>query len=230
MNDLKLPYAQDMFVHDDIEGLSAAVAQRVVELAAQAIAMRGVFRLALAGGETPRRCYEKLRGLAIDWKHVEIYFGDERCLPDGDPQRNDTMAYEALLKHVTIPSANIHIIQAEQGALRAAAGYAVLLRDVASLDLVLLGMGEDGHTASLFPGNPATESTASAVAVFNSPKPPPERVSLGMNTLNAARHKIFLVAGSGKREALLQISQGEKLPAGCVMDAEWHLDRAALPT
>ncbi|TAN79899.1 MAG: 6-phosphogluconolactonase, partial [Gallionella sp.] len=202
MNIADLPNAQAVVVHDDPDKLSTAVALRIAELAALAIAARGVFRIALAGGETPRRCYEKLRGLAIGWPHVQIYFGDERCLPGGDPQRNDTMARDALLAHVAIPQANIHAIPAELGAREAAARYAAVLDKTIPLDLVLLGMGEDGHTASLFPDNPATASFVAAVPVFNAPKPPAERVSLGMNTLNAARQKIFLVAGAGKREAL----------------------------
>jgi len=224
-----LPNAQAVFVHDDPEGLSAAVAQRVAELAAQAIAARGVFHLALAGGETPRRCYEKLRHLPVDWTHVQVYFGDERCLPAGDAGRNDRMAREALLKHVAIPPDNIHAIPAELGARVAAARYAAVLESAAPLDLVLLGMGEDGHTASLFPGNPAMGSKTPAVPVFDSPKPPAERVSLGLGALNAARHKIFLVAGAGKRTALERILRGEPLPAARILAAEWHLDRAALP-
>src|SRR3989338_10093685 len=98
MKSADLPNAQAIFVHDDSEGLSAAVAQRIAELAAQAIAARGVFHVALAGGETPRRCYEKLRDLTIDWVHVQVYFGDERCLPSGDAHRNDRMAFDTLLK------------------------------------------------------------------------------------------------------------------------------------
>lgn len=97
------------------------------------------------------------------------------------------------------------------------------------LDLVLLGMGEDGHTASLFPGNPATENVAAVVAVFDAPKFPPERVSLGMTTLNVARVKMFLVAGAGKRDALQRIAQGVALPAGRIIGAEWHVDKAAWP-
>lgn len=224
-----LPNAQAVFVHDDLDGLSASVAQRIAELAAQAIAVRGVFHVALAGGETPRCCYEKLRHLPVDWTHVQVYFGDERCLPDGDVRRNDRMAREVLLEQVAIPSVNIHAIPAELGACEAAARYAAMLENVAPLDLVLLGMGEDGHTASLFPGNPATDSMAAAVPVFNAPKPPAERVSLGMGALNAARHRIFLVAGAGKRDALEQILRGKPLPAANVAAAEWHLDRAALP-
>lgn len=229
MNIADLPNAQAVHIHDDLDELSLAVAQRIAESAAQAIAARGVFHLALAGGETPRRCYEKLRGLTIDWAHVQIYFGDERCLSNGDAQRNDTMVRATLLEHVPIPQANVHSIQAELGAQTAATIYSAVLEQVAVLDMVLLGMGEDGHTASLFPGNPATESTATAVPVFNSPKPPAERVSLGMNMLNAARQKIFLVTGAGKRGALQQLLNGAPLPAARITSAEWHLDRAALP-
>ena len=229
MNIANLPNAQDVFVHDDLDGLSLAVAQRIAASAAQAIAARGAFHLVLAGGETPRRCYEKLRQLPIGWAHVQIYFGDERCLPRGDAQRNDTMARDTLLSHVPIPPANIHSIPAELGAQEAAVRYAALLENTPPLDLVLLGMGEDGHTASLFPDNPAANSTAVTVPVFDAPKPPAERVSLGMGALNAARQKMFLVAGAGKRGALKQISHGALLPAARVADAEWHLDRTALP-
>lgn len=229
MNIADLPNAQAVFIHDDLDDLSLAVAQRIAESAAQAIAARGVFHLVLAGGETPRRCYEKLRRLAIDWAHVQVYLGDERCLPKGDTKRNDTMVRNTLLEHIDIPQTNVHPIPSELGAHDAAASYAAMLEHVAALDMVLLGMGEDGHTASLFPDNPATESAAAAVPVFNAPKPPAERVSLGMNTLNAARQKIFLVAGTEKRNALEQISRGALLPAARVTAAEWHLDRAALP-
>lgn len=213
-------------VFDDIGSLSSAAAHRIAELAAEAIAARGVFRIALAGGETPRRCYEQLRRLPLDWMRVQVYFGDERCLPIGDAQRNDSMARETLLDRVAIPPANVHGIPGELGATAAATNYAVMLGSV-PLDLALLGMGEDGHTASLFPGNPATASRGAVVAVFGAPKPPPERVSLGMATLNAARHKLFLVAGAGKREALERIEQGEPLPAANIKGAEWYLDRAS---
>ena len=215
--------------HDNAADLAVSVARRVAEVAAQAIRDRGEFRLALAGGETPRRCYEQLRHLPIDWVHVQIFFGDERCLPVGDAQRNDTMACVALLDHVAIPPTHLHCIAAERGALDAARHYAGLLNNGAPLDLVLLGMGEDGHTASLFPGNPATESKDAAVAVFDAPKLPSQRVSLGLNTLQQARQRIFLVAGAGKRAALQAIIDGAALPAARVGLAEWHVDRAAMP-
>ena len=230
MNTYKLPNAQAVYIHADLDELSLAVAQRIAAAAAQAIAARGVFHLVLAGGETPRRCYEKLRDLAINWAHVQLYLGDERCLPKGDAQRNDTMIQATLLEYIAILPGNVHFIPSELGAPAAAAAYATSLEKIAALDMVLLGMGEDGHTASLFPDNPATESAALAVPVFNSPKPPPERVSLGMGTLSNARQKLFLVAGAGKRNALEQMSRGVLLPAARVKNAEWHIDRAALPS
>ncbi len=212
-------------VYDDLESLSSAAAQRIAELAAESIAARGIFRLALAGGETPRRCYEKLRQLPVDWSRAQVFFGDERCLPAGDAQRNDTMARATLLDQV---AATVFNIPAELGPEAAAACYAKTLGDE-PLDLVLLGMGEDGHTASLFPHNPATLSSAAVVAVFNSPKPPSERVSLGMTTLNRSRHKLLLVAGAGKRQAMQYLAKGVTLPVTAIEGAEWHVSRDSLP-
>jgi len=218
-----------LVIHENDAALATCVAERVADLAAQAIATRGEFRLALAGGETPRRCYEQLRNLPVNWARVQVFFCDERCLPRGDKQRNDTMAFSALLDHVAIPSANIHTIAAEYGAFDAARNYAMLLNDYAQLDLVLLGLGEDGHTASLFPENPATELNDAVVAVFDAPKPPPQRVSLGLHTLQQARHRIFLVTGAGKHAALQAVIDGASLPAARVGLSEWHVDRAAMP-
>lgn len=222
-------YQLSLTVHEDQAALSLAVARQIAKSAKQAIAARGSFSIALAGGDTPRRCYEYLRELPVDWASVQVFFGDERCLPAGEAQRNDTMAYESLLKHVAIPVQNVHRIHAELGAIAAADLYAAELSQIDRLDMVLLGMGEDGHTASLFPGNAATGSLSPVVAVFDAPKPPPERVSLGMSTLNAAHEKLFLITGAGKREPLGRIKQGSLLPAAQIIGAEWHVDRAAWP-
>jgi len=224
-----LPNASTLTVYRDAESLATAAALRTAEIVSQTINAHGVCRIALAGGGTPRRCYELLRHMPVDWARVHIYFGDERCLPVGDEQRNDTMAQHTLLQHVAIPAANVHPIPAELGAQVGASRYALELHQVLPLDLVLLGMGEDGHTASLFPGNPALRCRDSVAAVFDAPKPPPERVTLSMATLNAARRKIFLVAGGGKWTALQRIARGEPLPAGQVTESEWYADQAALP-
>lgn len=227
---MKLPNALSVTMHDDQEEMGIAVARRVAQVAAQAIAERGDFRIALAGGETPRRCYELLRSMPVDWKLVQVYFGDERCLPRGDARRNDSMVREALLGHIDIPAGNVHAIPAELGAQAAATEYAAVISHALPLDLVLLGMGEDGHTASLFPGDPATERDDAIVPVLDAPKPPPERVSLGLRTLNAARVKVFMVAGQEKYKALEQVAHGAALPAARVQGAEWHIDKAAWPS
>jgi len=203
--------------------LATAVAEQVIVAANLAITARGEFHWVLAGGTTPRICYELLCHAEIDWSKVHIWFGDERCLPAGDPERNDAMAQLALLAHVPIPELQIHRIAAEQGPVTAARLYGSEIVSVESLDLALLGMGEDGHTASLFPRNVALESKSAAVAVFDSPKPPEERVSLGYSQINRAKRQIVMVAGVGKRAAWQDICDGVKLPAARLVKAEWYV-------
>lgn len=215
-----------MLIHKfpDADALAAAVASRIVAVASQSIMARGAFHWALAGGATPRRCYQLLRRMDMDWRHVHIWFGDERCLPVGDAGRNDSMADAALLRHIPVPPDQVHSISSELGPARAAASYAELLRRAPALDMALLGMGEDGHTASLFPGNPALEDKHLAVPVFDAPKPPSERVSMGYSALNGAARRIVMVAGAGKCDAFMRIVRGERLPAACLSESEWYVD------
>jgi len=211
----------------DAEAVALFAADAVVKAASSAIADRGVFHWVLAGGTTPKRCYELLRDADIDWLNVHIWFGDERCLPAGDVDRNDRMADEALLQHVPVPPAQVHRIEAELGPDVAAARYSALLAEAPAMDLILLGMGEDGHTASLFPANPALDDPRPAIPVYHSPKPPPERVSMGYAVLNAARRCLMMVAGKGKADAIRRIRAGERLPAARVQNSEWLIDQAA---
>lgn len=203
------------------DAVAQAVAERIIATAAACISARGVFHLTLAGGTTPRCCYELLRNADIDWANVHIWFGDERCLPIGDAERNDLMADKALLRHVAIPEHQIHRMAAELGPDQAAAAYANELAAIPCLDLVLCGMGEDGHTCSLFPNNAALSDDRLAVPVFNSPKAPPERVSLGYSALNAARERIIMVTGKSKRDLFERIRQGESFPV-VIANSEWH--------
>ncbi len=219
-------------VFSNADELGQFAAELTAKAAAEAIAARGVFHLVLAGGNTPRICYEKLHNMDVDWPRTHIWFGDERCLPVGDSDRNDRMADEILLKHVDIPANQIHRMQAELGPEKAAETYAALLgdasaKDMVRFDMVHLGTGEDGHTASLFPGHATLADDRLAVPEFDSPKPPPERVSMGLRTLNAARQKLILAAGAGKADALNRIRAGEKLPVAMIEDALWLLDKAA---
>jgi len=156
-----------------------------------------------------------------DWSAWHIYFTDERCLPPADAARNSRMAGEAWLDHVPIPIIQLHVIPAELGANKAASAYVETLRTIGEFDLVLLGIGEDGHTASLFPGHDWDSSPQSpdALAVFDAPKPPPERVSLSAARLSRTRRAIFLVSGESKRGAITDWRDGKNIPARAVTPA-----------
>lgn len=202
----------------DAQALRDEACARILELARQALAERGVFRIVLAGGGTPRDVYRALGEAATDWSRWQIWFGDERCLPPDDPERNSRMAHDAWISRVGVPDAQVHPIPAELGARSAADRYAALLAPVGDFDLVLLGLGEDAHTASLFPGQDwGSEAHApAALPVFAAPKPPPERVSLSALRLSRARAVLFLVAGMGKRDAVRRWRRGEDVPAGVI--------------
>lgn len=198
-------------VFPDSAALHAAAAGYILDSARAAIVARGVFRLVLAGGETPRAVYARLAAARADWDRWQVYFGDERCLPLGDAQRNDCMARTAWLDRVPIPPVNVHSIPAELGADAAAGRYADALAAIDDFDLVLLGLGEDGHTASLFPGQPT--GGADVLAVHAASKPPQERVTLSAARLSRTRQALFLVTGAGKRAALMAWRQGRDIPA-----------------
>ncbi len=202
----------------DAGELHQTACRRVIDAAARAIEQRGRFVIVLAGGTTPRNAYRLLREQKADWPRWSVYFGDERCLPVDGPERNSKMARDAWLDHVPLPTNQVHVIPAELGAPAAAARYADVLHSVAEFDLVLLGMGEDGHTASLFPEHDwGTEANAPDVlAIVDAPKPPPQRVSLSAARLSRAREVLFLVAGAGKREALSRWRAGEWLPVSAI--------------
>ena len=194
---------------------SDAVATRATELILQAadvaIRERGMFQLVLAGGRTPEKVYRQLANARADWKHWHLYFGDERCLPADHADRNSQMAARSWLARGQIPDDHIHPILAELGATMAAQQYADLVSQARPFDMVLLGMGEDGHTASLFPGH-AFPPGELVHAVNSAPKPPAERVSLSAESLGDSRDVLVLITGSSKRNALRQWQQGTDLP------------------
>ena len=200
---------------------SHAVAQRIIQLANASIAKKHSFHIVLAGGETPRAIYTLLRDAKAEWRHWHIYFGDERCAPLQHPQRNDTMAFDTWLAHVNIPPAQIHCIPTELPFDICVDDYARTLRQIDLFDLVLLGLGEDGHTASLFPGeNWGTEINApSVLAVHHAPKPPSQRITMSAQRLSAADQIWFLMKGEEKQSVLDRWQAGENLPA-CVIHAK----------
>jgi len=213
----------DTTVLADADAVAAEAVARILAAAGRAIAKRGAFHLVLAGGRTPEAAYRLLAGrntdAAIDWSGWHIWYGDERCLPADDADRNSVMAARAWLAGSSIPTAQQHPIPAELGAEQAASDYAALIEPALPLDMVLLGMGEDGHTASLFPGQ--QHDPAELVhAVHDAPKPPPDRVSLSAAVISSAREVLMLVTGDGKRDALDRWQAGEDLPISRIHPAQ----------
>lgn len=222
-------------VFADVDALVAVLADALCAEAEMAIDGRGAFHLVLAGGGTPRALYRALAERNAGDARWHVWYGDERCLPAGHPERNSGMAEAAWLAASRIPSENRRPIPAELGADEAATRYAGWLKNVADFDAVLLGIGEDGHTASLFPGHDWGDAPSSpdVLAVLDAPKPPPERVSLSAARLRRNRCAWFVATGSGKREALLRWKHGEKLPVSAVrgrLETVVWLDQAAWPT
>jgi 6-phosphogluconolactonase len=197
---------------NSIESLRHAVCDQIIKSANDAIKKRGQFSIVLSGGNTPRSVYRLLRDIKTDWSKWHIYHGDERCLPCDHEDRNSLMVEQVWLQYVDIPANQIHDIPAELGPIVGAKAYAKTLEGIPAFDMVLLGLGEDGHTASLFPGH-AIDNSADAVPVFNSPKPPPKRISLSQNRLNNTHEVIFLVTGAGKQEAVDNWRNGVAIPA-----------------
>ena len=210
--------------------VAASAAQQILAAAEQAIAERGTFKLVLAGGSTPEKVYKLLAESSADWPNWHIYYGDERCLPVDHADRNSRMAGAVFLDNVSIPAGQINTMPADLGPEKAAEAYRTTIEQAGRFDIVLLGMGEDGHTASLFPGH-VHSADETVHAVFNSPKPPPERISLSAKTLSNSLQVLFLVTGAGKQEAVKQWRQGEVLPVALIRPEDGvdvYIDEAAL--
>lgn len=239
--------APAIHVLPDPDAMSRAAAERIVNLAGNAIGGAGTFHVALAGGSTPRRLYELLAtprfAQQLPWADIHIYFGDERAVPPDHADSNFHMVRESLLSKVPLPEANCHPMHADPTRLERDAGdYSALLsrslpRNAAGIpcfDLILLGLGRDGHTASLFPSTPILEERERWVAPVQAPAGDSWRLSLTYPVLNAARQLLFLVAGTDKAAVVQQVLRragpDTHLPAQCLApagDVEWYLDAAA---
>ena len=210
-----------MRIFGSVDELARAAADAIAET----ITGRDATRIALAGGSTPLGCYAQLARRDLPWGRVTVFFGDERCVPPFDPDSNYALAHRSLLQHVA--PASVHRISAELGPETAAARYEPLVA-AAPLDLVLLGIGTDGHTASLFPGNAALDASTYVAPVFGAPKPPAQRVTLTLRALREARRVIVLVSGPDKAEAVRRALAGE-VSAGMIPGAEWLVTKDAAP-
>ena len=214
-----MPNPNTFTVLESAEDVAAAAAAEI----AQAL-RKGARTLVLAGGTTPKRCYELLSTMEVEWGKVSVLFGDERCVRPDHPESNYRMARESLLDRVA--PATVYRMPAELGPDEGAELYTYAVAAVGRLDVVTLGVGEDGHTASLFPGHPALNAPGLVVGIYDSPKPPPERVTLTLNALQSARTVIILATGAGKADAVARAKRGE-VPSGMIAGARWLIDRAA---
>ena len=229
-------------IFKDADELSRAAAEIFVTLATQAIRERGRFLAAFSGGSTPTALYRLLAREPIDWTRVHVFWGDERLVPPEDAENSYGQAPEILLKHVPIPSENIHRVASELEPNAAALDYARVLKEFAAppldwprFDLILLGMGEDGHTASLFPGSPVDASEPVIAVTANYQGRPAQRVTLTPLVINAARQVIFLVTGANKAVTLKGVFNDyislEQCPAKRIQPANgqvtWLVDEAA---
>jgi 6-phosphogluconolactonase len=208
--------APTLVVAPDVEGLARAAADRVSVLAQDAIAARGRFRIALAGGSTPRALYVRLAaGRDIDWGRTDVFFGDERTVPPDDPQSNFRMARETLLAPAGVPPDNVRRMRGEDSDLAVAArDYEAALGgpEAPPLDVALLGMGADGHTASLFPGTTALDERRRLCVAVEVPALGTRRLTLTYPALLAARDVLFLVAGADKADTLREVVSGAADP------------------
>jgi len=232
-------------VFQNLEFLSYAAAQLFLDQAEQSIKDRGRFLVALTGGSTPERLFQMLaedKSGKIDWNKTHTFWGDERCVPPDDPESNYRMARELLLRRVNIPDANVHRIQGELEPLDASKDYGQVLKRFASppfqwprFDLVLLGMGEDGHTASLFPGSPVEALGPTEAVTAHYQDRPAERVTLTPPVFNTARLVLFMLIGGNKASTLSKVlsdtHQPQLYPAQRIDPKDgklvWLVDQAA---
>ena len=235
-------------IYHSRDELSVGLAEHVVRLAAAACTRRGRFCVAFSGGSlmeiiSPALCSGLLQG-SIDWPCWRVFWVDERWVPWSSPESNYGLARDLLLNRVPIPHGQIHGTDDSSDPAATAGNYASVLAKVFHLqqgqtprfDLILLGIGEDGHTASLFPGHPLLAETRAWVApVFDAPKPPPIRITMTLPLINKSRNVVFVAAGTGKAAIVAKIlnplMQKEKLPAQLVNptdgELQWFIDRAA---
>lgn len=222
-------------VCEDATAVARAAAERVVAVGVEALARRGAFRLGVSGGRTPEALYRLLGEEpfcgAVAWSRVDVLFADERAVPPDDSASNCRLVRDTLVAATGIPEARVHPMRGDEPDLEtAAADYDALLEE--PLDLLLLGIGEDGHTASLFPGSPLLAERARRVAVVHdSPKPPARRLTVTPRVIAEARDVLVLATGHGKAPAVTAALEGAASVAECpailLRDRNWLLDQEA---
>ncbi|AXR65025.1 6-phosphogluconolactonase [Leptospira mayottensis] len=189
---------------------------RIKEISETKIQIKNCFHIVLTGGETAKLLYSELKFMQTDWSKWFFYFGDERCVPKDHIDSNWLMAERVLFKFIPVNERQIFRIPGHLGAERGALEYSKSIKSISSFDLVLLGLGEDGHIASLFPGMDLSKEE-DAIAIYDSPKLPKERVSLSLKRINVSDFILIIAKGSKKREIIKQIKAGKVLPVNSLM-------------
>ena len=212
----------------DLDSLAETLADDLERLINGSVAMSGVCHMVFPGGRSPYRVLEQLRRKNLPWNNLHLYPSDERCVPLGDPERNDRLIDELLINHVPLPQENLHRIQAETGPEEGAFLYSRLLEKTPCFDIALLGMGPDGHTASLFPDHPALHDSRQAVPVFNAPKPPSSRVAIGLKRLASACHRIIIIIGKDKIPFLESLKSSKGKPVELIQPTTWYIHKPNL--
>jgi 6-phosphogluconolactonase len=232
-------------IYPDLATISQEAARYIARLANEAIVTRGRFTIALSGGNTPKQAYTLLGSEAyrasLDWSLVEIFWGDERCVPPDDPESSYHMATQTLLAGAPIPASQVHRMPADLPDRDAASlAYSQEMQRVfgtngiPTFDLIQLGMGPEGHTASLFPRQPSLHEAERLVMPVSVPKPPPDRLTFTPPLLNAARNVLFLATGAEKQDAFQAVIEGpynpDEYPAQIVRPPQgevmWMVDTA----
>lgn len=222
MNKIHKSLKDNWFVFDNIDTLSKCVARDIIKVADCSIKKKGKFIIVLAGGSSFSKVYKALSNLKSDWNSWYIFIGDERCLMSEDCNRNDYMINKLWLENNRIPKRNIQFMHPELGMESSAIHYENLIDSIDKFDLVLLGMGEDGHTASLFP-NHIYDSNKKVIIETNSPKMPRYRISLSYDTLNNSLHVFKIVSGIDKRRAVNLWLDGVDLPINKIHGKSEHV-------
>lgn len=219
-----------MSIHlfDDKEAVSGALAEYLSQRIHQLLKQQPLCHIALSGGSTPKRAFEIMATMAFPWHQIHFYLSDERCYPPDHPDRNDVMINQTLWSKIDIPASNLHPMRSELGNEAGAKDYTQVIQDINALDIILLGMGEDGHTASLFPNNPGLEDQRPAIPVDHSPKPPKQRISLSAKVIKAGKERIVLACGASKFTIIQAIIKSQTFPVSSVGSCRWYLDKAAI--
>ncbi|MFA5902868.1 MAG: 6-phosphogluconolactonase [Desulfobacula sp.] len=224
-NQQLLTLQNKFYFYSDSELLAEDLANTLIRKIQEAVADHGICHMVFPGGQSPHRVLERMSEKDLPWKALHLYPSDERCVPMGEPERNDRMIDELFLNRVPLPFENLHRIPVELGPEEGASRYCQLLNQTPRFDIALLGMGLDGHTASLFPGHSALYDRRPAVPIQSAPKPPSLRISIGLERLKASHTRYVIVLGSNKMSFLNYLGSVNITPVELICPTAWYVHK-----